>query len=81
MPPFNFLFLALALLVSALVLMAYRQASNRAWEKKRNQYHDHVLHSATLARVLRLDIPMEGDELNGNAEPRSDRWNMDSTYL
>ena len=68
MLPFILLFLALALLVSVLVLMAYRQARNRAWEKKRNQYHDHVLHSATLlARVLRLDIPMEGDELNDHA--------------
>ena len=68
MLPFILLFLSLALLVGALALMAYRQARYRASEKKRNQYHDHVLHSATLlARVLRLDIPMEGDELNDHA--------------
>jgi hypothetical protein len=42
MPPFILLFLSLALLVGALVLMTYRQARNRAWEKKRNQYHDRV---------------------------------------
>jgi hypothetical protein len=52
MPPFILLFLSLALLVSALVLIVYGQASNRAWEKKRSHYHDHALHSATLARVF-----------------------------
>jgi glucose uptake protein GlcU len=42
MLPLILLFLALALLVCALVLTVYRQAMNRAWEKRRNQYHDRV---------------------------------------
>ena len=42
MPPLIFLFLALALFVCALVLTTYRQAKNRAWDKRRNQYHDRV---------------------------------------
>lgn len=42
MPPLIPLFLALALFVCAFAITMYRQARNRAWEKKRNQYHDRV---------------------------------------
>ena len=67
MPPFILLFLALALLVSALFLMAYGQASNRAWEK--NQTSTMITWSTQLRLQgsLRLDILIEGDELNDHA--------------
>jgi hypothetical protein len=44
MPPLILLFVALALLVSALDLTAYRQARHRTWERKRNQYYDRGKH-------------------------------------
>src|SRR5260221_356391 len=41
-PPLILLFLALAFLVCALVITIHRQAKNRAWDKRRNQYHDRL---------------------------------------